>query len=341
MCAALPVTHHDAFLANSRRQHNRVRHLNAYHLNAYRYTRADEAEWNTFVRRARVPHFLFERGYMDYHSDRFEDASLLVREGGRLFALLPGNRVGETLWSHQGLTFGGLIVHTELTVRRALGVFDAIVAHARDDGIARMVYKAIPHVYQRIPSDEDLYVLFRRHARLIRRDLSAAIRLDERLPYRKGRRASLKRAKSSDLQVAPSTDFEAFMALEERTLARHGATPTHTGAELALLAGRFPDHIRLHVALAHDDVLAGVVTYETPLVTHMQYVGATEEGRARGAVDLLVDHAINDATRAARRWFEFGISTTAGGHTLNEGLARNKESYGGRAIVYDWYELEL
>jgi hypothetical protein len=59
------------------------------------------------------------------------------------------HRVGETLWSHQGLTFGGLIVHTELTVRRALGVFDAIVAHARDDGIARMVYKASPHVYQR------------------------------------------------------------------------------------------------------------------------------------------------------------------------------------------------
>jgi Acetyltransferase (GNAT) domain len=88
-------------------------------------------------------------------------------------------------------------------------------------------------------------------------------------------------------------------------------------------------------------VLAGVVTYETPVVTHVQYVGAIEEGRALGAVDLLVDHAINDAARAARRWFEFGISTTAGGRTLNEGLARNKESYSAHAIVYDWYEPEL
>jgi len=279
---------------------------------------------------------------MDYHADRFRDASLLVREDGRLLAQLPANRDGETLWSHQGLTFGGVIAHAELTVRRALGVFDAIVAHARDQGIARLVYKAVPHVYQRIPSDEDLYALFRHDARLIRRDLSAAIRLDERLPYRKGRRASLKRAKSSDLRVARSRDFEAFMALEEQTLARHGAAPTHTGAELALLAGRYPDLIRLHVALGRDDeVLAGIVTYETPLVAHVQYIGVTDEGRARGAVDLLVDYAINEATRARRRWFEFGISTTEGGRTLNEGLARNKESYGARAVVYDWYELQL
>jgi hypothetical protein len=279
---------------------------------------------------------------MDYHADRFRDSSLLVREDGRLLALLPANREGETLWSHQGLTFGGVIAHAELTARRALGVFDAIVAHARKDGIARLVYKAVPHVYQRVPSDEDLYALFRHDARLVRRDLSAAIRLDERLPYRKGRRASLKRAKSSDLRVARSHDFEAFMALEERTLARHGATPTHTCAELALLARRFPDHIRLHVVLEGDDeVLAGVVTYETPLVAHVQYIGATDEGRSRAAVDLLVDHAIDGAIRATRRWFEFGISTTEGGRSLNEGLARNKESFGARAVVYDWYEVEL
>jgi hypothetical protein len=153
------------------------------------------------------------------------------------------HRVGETLWSHQGLTFGRVIAHTEPDRK----------ARAR-----RLRRHCRPRLRRRhrtyglqgqspclptLPSDEDLYVLFRRHARLIRRDLSAAIRLDDRLPYRKGRRASLKGAKSSDLQVARSTDFEAFMALEERTLARHGATPTHTGAELALLAGRFPDHI--------------------------------------------------------------------------------------------------
>lgn len=312
-------------------------------MKADRYTQADQAEWDAFARTARVPHFLFERGYMDYHSDRFVDASLLVREDGRLLALLPANRAGETLWSHQGLTFGGFIARSEMTVRRTLAAFDAIVAFAQRDGVARLVYKAVPHVYQRIPSDEDLYALFRHDARLFRRDLSAAIRLDERLAYRKGRRASLKRARSSDLRAARSDDFEAFMALEARTLARHGATPTHTGAELTLLAGRFPDHIRLHVALAgeHDEILAGVVTYETPVVAHAQYIGATDEGRSGGAVDLVIDRAIVEASRAGRRWFDLGISTTDGGRKLNEGLARNKESYGARAVVYDWYELEL
>jgi hypothetical protein len=279
---------------------------------------------------------------MDYHADRFHDASLLVRENGRLLGLLPANRDGQTLWSHQGLTFGGVVTRDELTVRRALAVFDAIVTRARAEGLARLIYKSVPHVYHRVPSDEDLYALFRHDARLIRRDLSAAIRFDARLPYRKGRRASLKRATSSDLRVAPSEEYEAFMALEEQALAKHGVVPTHTGAELALLAGRFPDQIRLHVALARDDeILAGIVTYETPVVAHAQYIGATDEGRSRGAVDLLVDNAIREAARLGRRWFDFGISTTEGGRNLNEGLARNKESYGARAVVYDWYELEL
>ena len=55
--------------------------------------------------------FLFQRDFMDYHSDRFMDHSLLVFKDEKLIAVLPGNQVDNTVYSHQGLTYGGLIVH--------------------------------------------------------------------------------------------------------------------------------------------------------------------------------------------------------------------------------------
>ena len=114
----------------------------------------------------------------------------------------------------------------------------------------------------------------------------------------------------------------------------------HTAGELALLAARFPGAIRLFVALREGTLLGGVVVYETAVVAHAQYIGATDEGRAAGAVDAVVDHLLSDVY-AGHRYFDFGISTEDAGRVLNEGLARNKESFGGRGVAYDHYALSL
>ena len=42
-----------------------------------------------------------------------------------------------------------------------------------------------------------------------------------------------------------------------------------------------------------------------------------------------------------KSYFDFGISTVENGRTLNANLIHNKESYGARATVYDFYELHL
>ncbi len=44
---------------------------------------------------------------------------------------------------------------------------------------------------------------------------------------------------------------------------------------------------------------------------------------------------------AGKPYFDFGTSTEPSDQTLNVGLLRNKESYGGRAVLHDEYTLEL
>jgi hypothetical protein len=310
-------------------------------LSVRRYAPADEQAWNDLVKRSRSAHFLFERGYMDYHADRFEDHSLLLLDGSKLVALLPAHAVPDGLASHNGLTFGGLVGSDGLGTRRTLEAFEALRAYMRENGLGSLLYKAVPHIYHRVPAEEDLYALHRAGAVLARREVSSAIRLDARLPYSKGRRSDLKVAERAGVEVAESRDFGAFMELQRRVLKeRYDAEPVHTAAELEMLAGRFPDAISLHVGTIEGRLVAGVVVYETALVARAQYIGVDEEGRDSHALDRIVDSLLSSYEQR-KRWWDFGASTLEGGRVLNEQLIRNKESYGARAVVYDQYRLDV
>jgi len=300
-----------------------------------------KAAWDEFVRRSKNGVFLFYRDYLEYHADRFRDFSMLFFQGEQLVALMPANRDEEALVSHAGLTFGGIISDRRMTTTRMLRVFSALLEHLRTQGIQRLIYKAIPHMYHSVPAEEDLYALFVNNARLFRRDVSSTVFVDERLPLVRNRRKTLKHAQQLGLQVERSQDFLRFMTIGKTNLeTRHGVKPVHTGEEVQSLAERFPENIKLFTVSRGEQMLGGVLIYESRNVAHGQYRFATEDGMKIGALDFVMDVLLNDVYRE-KRYVDFGISTVDNGRTLNIGLIRNKEAYGARATVYDSYELSL
>jgi hypothetical protein len=302
---------------------------------------AQTALWNGFVTGAKNGTFLFDRRYMDYHADRFTDASLLFHDEGKLVAVMPASMSGQLVTSHAGLTFGGIVSGAAMSAGGMLEVFDVLLRELRERSVRKLIYKAIPHIYHRIPAEEDLYALFRFGATLVRRDVSTGIRAGAAVRYTERRRRCVSRGRKAALQVERSRDFAAFMAVEEEVLAeRHGVRPVHTPEEMELLAGRFPDNIKLYVIREPEGIIAGVIIYESDRVAHVQYIGATERGRELCAQDVLLDHLLRHEF-TAKPWFDFGISTEQQGRYLNLGLSENKESWGGRAVVYDHYELDV
>lgn len=305
-----------------------------------RYGPEMAAAWNALNARAANGHFLFDRGFMDYHADRFVDASLVAMEDGAPVALLPANLRGDEAWTHQGLTFGGF-VHAGLGAARTLEALDACADALKAMGAASLSYKALPWIYPAAPAQEDLYWLFRRDAVLTRRDVSAAIdhRARGRVSSRRARGA--KKAAAAGLAFDRSGDWAAFWRLLEEVLAeRHGAAPVHSLGEIELLAGRFPDAIALFTAADADRVQAGVVMFRSAQVAHAQYIAASPAGRETGALDGLFEHLIG-AHAASHRYFDFGISNTDGGRVLNEGLMRQKEEFGASAVVHDVWRVNL
>ena len=147
-----------------------------------RYTPADAGDWNQFVAESKNGTFLFDRRYMDYHADRFSDYSLMVFRRGRLYALLPANADGATLVSHQGLTYGGLMTNERATAADIVQVFKRLNDYLRNEGFRRVVYKPVPWIYHRQPSEEDLYALVEIcGATLSARGLSSTITTPSRL----------------------------------------------------------------------------------------------------------------------------------------------------------------
>ncbi|MFD2999739.1 GNAT family N-acetyltransferase [Pontibacter toksunensis] len=304
-----------------------------------KYSSEYKAVWNAFVAGSRNGTFLLHRDYMEYHADRFTDHSLLFYRKGRLIALLPANEVGQEVHSHGGLTYGGIISDNRMKVHVMLEVFEAVKVYLKARGFERMLYKTIPHIYHQVPAEEDLYALFRCNAKLYRRDVSSVIELAQPVGYNRQRRWEAKKAKRAQLQVQVSQDYSQFMQVEQELLQeKYNKLPVHTAEEMALLSSRFPENIKLFEARQEDVMVAGVILYETATVAHCQYMSTTAKGRALGAMDALVDHLLTEVY-PHKKYFDFGISTDEQGQYLNQGLVRNKESYGARTVVHDFYEL--
>ncbi len=307
-----------------------------------RYRREDKELWNSFVNKARNATFLFDRNYMDYHADRFDDNSFMFYHKGKLKAVLPANVAGDTLYSHQGLTYGGLLLDKKATVEDVLECFDSLNSWLRENGISKVVYKALPWIYQQYPSEEDLYALtWKCKAQLISRNIASTIVIDNKLKFAESRKSGIRKALSLNIEVGESNDVDGFWhVLEDNLGNRYNAKPVHTSSEMKLLMSRFPNNIRLYVAKMNGEIVGGTLIYVTPQVVHTQYISASVEGKKHGALDLLFDYIINKVY-ANCRYFDFGKSTEQGGAYLNEPLIFQKEGFGGRGVCYDWYQWEL
>lgn len=306
-----------------------------------KYSPADRTAWDQFVNTSKNGTFLFERAYMDYHSDRFTDFSLLIFRKGRLYALLPANRVADTLHSHQGLTYGGFVMNDRATVSDVLEMFGAVNLFLRQNGFSKVVYKAIPYIYDRIPAQEDLYALFCAGATQIAGNISSAIYSEDRLKFTESRKSGLRKARAAGLRVTESDDLATFWNILSTNLEdKYSVKPVHTLAEISLLKSRFPKHIKLYLCLHEDTPLGGTLVYETGRVVHTQYISANLAGKNSGALDLLFDYLINKKY-ADIPIFDFGQSTENSGYILNENLIFQKEGFGGRGVMYNVYEYTI
>ena len=210
------------------------------------YTAADRPAWNDFIRRSRNGVFLFQREYMDYHADRFEDASVIVESAQgtpRIVAVLPANRRhapdGDHCVTHGGLTFGGLVMDEKLGGAQVLAVMEQLAAWLAGRNFVQLRYKATPHLYHRLPSEDDLYALHRLGAHTTQVLLSSTLDLQRQAPTSSQKNHALNLARRAGIDVGRCRWADYWPLLSQTLQSRHGVGPVHTLAEIERLAGAF------------------------------------------------------------------------------------------------------
>jgi hypothetical protein len=305
------------------------------------YTSDDYAIWNNFISSAKNATFLFHRDFMEYHSDRFQDFSLLVFEGEELVSVLPANRVGDAVFSHQGLTYGGFVFDSKIKLGEVIEITKNVLAFLNQNNINTFQVKLIPSIYNAFFSEEIQYAMFLTNAKLIRRDCLSVIDLTKPFAITKTRKESIRRGEKNNLVIKEDLNFDLFWneILIPNLDKRHNAKPVHTLAEIIKLQKAFPENIRHFNVYYNDKIVAGTTVFITEKVAHPQYISGNEQRSELGSLDFLYNHLITEVF-TAKNYFDFGISHEENGRKINEGLLFWKESFGAKTTVQDFYEVQ-
>jgi hypothetical protein len=307
------------------------------------YEKNQKLHWDKFIKESKNGSFLFCRDFIEYHSELFKDFSLLIYDNKRrLVAVLPANIVDKTIHSHQGLSYGGVVLDISVKLNDVLKIFKEILIFLKEKEIERLVYKKIPHFYNKYNTEEDEYVFFRLKAILFRIDTSITINCEQILPFQNRRKREIKKAKSNNLKLRYDDQLKTFWnnILEPNLLKRFGKKPVHNLKEIEYLKDKFSDNIcQVNVYNKDNIILAGTTLFFVDNVVHAQYISTNDMGKELGAIDFLFNEIIHYYSKDFN-FFDFGICNENEGKNINKGLLDWKEGFGARTHIHKFFEID-
>lgn len=304
------------------------------------YEPTDYTKWNAFVNEAKNATFLFHRDFMEYHKERFLDYSLIVLDNEKWVAILPANKVENTIYSHQGLSYGGLLYSEKEKLTSLLEIFKAVLCFLNENGIKSAQIKMMPSIYHSKPADELHYILFLVNATLFRRDSLAVINLSKNQTVSNIRKRGVSLGIKNSLTIKEVEVFDEFWneILVPNLTHKYNLKPVHSVLEISKLKSFFPKNIRQFNVYNQDEIVAGTTVFESKNVAHCQYISVKGNQKEIGALDFLYHHLINNVFKH-KLFFDFGNSNENSGRNLNAGLSYWKESFGASTVVHDYYEV--
>ena len=305
------------------------------------YNSSLKSQWDNFINESKNGTFLFNRDFIEYHKNRFKDYSILFYKLDKLIAVFPANRLDDKIYSHQGLTYGGLILSKQIKFSDVFQIFNLLLSHLYETNYSTLIIKEIPEIYKSLPSGEVNYLLHRMKAKLIRRDVLSVIKLGNS-SFSRDRIQGNKRGKKNKLTIKETSSFEEFWntLLIPNLKNKHNVAPVHSLDEIIVLNKSFPKKIRQFNVYLDDKIVAGTTIFETKTTAHVQYISANAEKNKLGSLDYLFTYLIEEIFNK-KDYFDFGTSNENNGEFVNQGLLYWKEGFGARSITQDFYEIQI
>lgn len=291
-----------------------------------RYHSSDQTIWDRHIKASNNGTFLLLRSFMEYHSDRYQDHSVMLWKACELLAVLPANILGNQWYSHQGLSYAGLIWKKNIPLTEVCDCWLALLQYAESHGFRSLYYKPVPLYYRQCSSNEDAQILFWLQASLQLVESSSVVQGYQPHTWRKDRKSGLQKAIKQGISIQQNPSLEVFWdMLSENLWEKYRAKPVHTLTEIYYLQQKFPQHIHLLTVGRQDEMLGGVIIFETAHAIQLQYTASNPEGRKHHAIDFLFDSIFKKY--ASKPFVSLGTSRVPQTIQVNESLQSWKESW--------------
>ena len=307
-----------------------------------RYCSDDFALWNDFISQATNATFLFDRNFMEYHADRFQDFSLLVFEEDILQAVVPANYIDNQIFSHQGLTYGGFVFRNEFPIGQIEKVLSETFSFLQSQGFVKCEIKAMLPFYAPDFHAEIQQVLSDKQAKITAQKMNLAIDFRTEYSISKSKLKHYRRLQSEGLVVKKEADCTIFWqeVLEPLLLEKYQTKPLHSLAEINSLQSKFPNHIEQYNLYRDGEILAGITLFKTATVIKSQYGATTENGKKFRALDYLFLYLI-DSFKADYDYFDMGTVDDNSELGYNEGLLNQKKELGCSVYSQNIFQIAL
>lgn len=298
--------------------------------------------WNAFVSSSNNATFLFHRDFMEYHSDRFEDYSLLVFEDEKLISILPANRIENTIFSHQGLTYGGFVFENDISILQIKLVILNALSFLKENNFKAFKIKEIVPIYSSSNRKEISSFLLENGAIINSKKMNLAIDFKSDFKVSKSKLKHFKRINSIGLEIKKEDDLSIFWneVLIPRLDQKFGSKPVHSIDEISKLKANFPENIHQYNVYLDDEILAGITIFKTNNVIKSQYGATTENGEKYRALDFLYINLINEF-KDEFDFFDMGTVDDDSELGYNIGLFNQKKELGCSVFEQNFYELLL
>lgn len=279
---------------------------------------------------------------MEYHSDRFEDHSLLLYKKDKLVALFPANLRDNTLYSHQGLTFGSFILQKKQNAYEVYQLLELVINYAKKHGCNAIVVKTMPSFYYTVQSNELLYFLAQKGT-LHSRNLVLTIDYRAGFHIHKTKLKHYEKNHHTGFEIVEKGSLSEFwnQVLIPKLNDKYEATPVHSLEEIKKLEKLFPQNIIQYNIKLENEILAGITIFKHKKIVKSQYGANTKKGASLRALEYLFIYLIEKFQQERMYYFSMGTVDAATEIGFNAGLLKQKEELGCVCVTQDIFKILL
>ena len=322
-----------------------------------RYDKSYEQQWDRFVLQESVNgNFLQTRNFLNYHKEgRFTDHSLVFLKGQEIAAVMPANESGEKreIVSHQGSTFGGIIVGERFaSVTEFEWIFAELSAYLGREGISRITVRAPSRLYFR--KDVQLGMLdyyYGLSGFRVQCEVGFFIKLANisegfERQFSTLRRRKLRKGMANGLvfsRMESDEETAEFYEVLSDNMKKFGTVPVHSLDELLEFKNaRLQGTVSFYGVRYRGELIAGsmVFDFNDGKVFHTQYLASRQDRLVLCPNEFLYTELVREAKRLDYQYLSFGTATLEHGAVLNRQLALFKEGFHTDTYVNRTYVLD-